>query len=421
MGVGSGWETTAAEGGGARQPEGESDGDADGSAEGGVGTGAEAEVEGWRLTLVLELCSEGSLRRCLAEGALGSAAAAAAAATAAAAAAVSATAAAEATTAARQLPEDQCPYCYRFGDCADVGLPTLQCCTSTQVLLSIVLDAARALSYLHAAGVVHGDISSSNVLLTRRTTSTAASPSGMYGIRGSRAAAAAVPWVAKLCDFGLSVRPGRDRTHVTGGARRCCAYSAPELTVQGRCGYAGDCYAWGVLVWEVAAGVPLPELLSCAEGRGVQDWLESQRRRQQRHEDDDDGGGSRAEAAARLAATSVEAAEVAEALAAVAEVEAALPPKAHTRAQADARTEAWHAEEVDDLTSAASEAAEDLAAAVAAQAALPPNALCWPPGVPAVLVALVGACLAVDPWDRPTAADLVVALERLTVGLRGSG
>ncbi|PNH01641.1 hypothetical protein TSOC_012456 [Tetrabaena socialis] len=179
------------------------------------------------------------------------------------------------------------------------------------------------------------------------------------------------------------------------GRRRCCAYSAPEL-VQGRCGYAGDCYAWGVLVWEVAVGVPLPELLSRAEGRGMRDWLESQRRRQQRHEDDDNSGGSRAEAAA-------------------------LPPEAQAGLQANAGMGAWQAAEADALAFEAAGAAEDLAAAAATVAALPPEALCWPPGVPAELVALAGACLAVDPRDRPTAADLVVALERLMVGLGRSG
>ncbi len=35
-------------------------------------------------------------------------------------------------------------------------------------------------------------------------------------------------------------------------------------------------YAYGVLLWEVAAGVPLPELLSQPEGGAVRSWLAQQ-------------------------------------------------------------------------------------------------------------------------------------------------
>ncbi|PNH03967.1 putative receptor-like protein kinase [Tetrabaena socialis] len=93
--------------------------------------------------------------------------------------------------------------------------------------------------------------------------------------------------MAKVCDFGLSQqlgcrRPGTagvldgDRTHVTGPCRRSSAYSAPELVRHGHTGYKQDVYACGVLLWELALGLPLPELLSRPEGRRVHEWLQGQ-------------------------------------------------------------------------------------------------------------------------------------------------
>ncbi len=58
--------------------------------------------------------------------------------------------------------------------------------------------------------------------------------------------------------------------------RRSGLYVAPEVVRYGRCTPASDVYAYGVLLWEVAAGVPLPELLSQPEGGAVRSWLARQ-------------------------------------------------------------------------------------------------------------------------------------------------
>ncbi|KXZ52628.1 hypothetical protein GPECTOR_9g673 [Gonium pectorale] len=86
---------------------------------------------------------------------------------------------------------------------------------------------------------------------------------------------------AKLCDFGLSHRlrgggPDGDLTHVTGPQRRSSLYSAPELVQYGHSGYKQDVYAYGVLLWELACGLPLPDLLDGPMGRPAREWLRGQ-------------------------------------------------------------------------------------------------------------------------------------------------
>ncbi|KXZ52630.1 hypothetical protein GPECTOR_9g675 [Gonium pectorale] len=87
--------------------------------------------------------------------------------------------------------------------------------------------------------------------------------------------------IAKLCDFGLSHRlcargPDGDLTHVTGPQRRSSLYSAPELVRYGHSGYKQDVYAYGVLLWELACGLPLPDLLDGPMGRPAREWLRGQ-------------------------------------------------------------------------------------------------------------------------------------------------
>ena len=63
-------------------------------------------------------------------------------------------------------------------------------------ILKALLDIASGLDYLHAMGVVHGDLKTANVLL-----------------KGS--AKDARGFVCKLADFGLSRVLGNENTHIS--------------------------------------------------------------------------------------------------------------------------------------------------------------------------------------------------------------
>ncbi|KFM25249.1 putative LIM domain-containing serine/threonine-protein kinase [Auxenochlorella protothecoides] len=97
---------------------------------------------------------------------------------------------------------------------------------------------AGALSYLHACGVLHGDLTGTAVLLT------------------------SVPqdqrrWVAKLSAFGLAelVARGQGRTRALARASvASVAHWAPEVLVGGVLSEEGDVYSLGVLLWEMCAG-----------------------------------------------------------------------------------------------------------------------------------------------------------------------
>ena len=70
-------------------------------------------------------------------------------------------------------------------------------------------------------------------------------------------------WVAKVGDFGLatlkaSARTHSSRSHNVGVGTVTC--QAPELMVLGGAKLAGeksDCYAYGIVLWELQAGQPV--------------------------------------------------------------------------------------------------------------------------------------------------------------------
>ncbi|KAL4424194.1 hypothetical protein ABPG75_001495 [Micractinium tetrahymenae] len=90
----------------------------------------------------------------------------------------------------------------------------------------IALDVARALVYLHSRRIIHLDIKSANVLLTRDGT-------------------------AKVGDVGMAKIMAGD---YVSGVVGTLAWSAPELLLGDRCTEKADIYSMGVVLWEIATG-----------------------------------------------------------------------------------------------------------------------------------------------------------------------
>ncbi|PNH03805.1 Receptor-like protein kinase FERONIA [Tetrabaena socialis] len=236
--------------------------------------------DAWRLTLVLERCNGGSLRSFLAAG-WGTALAA-----------MASTLPAGAVPAHTANATPQWTAGTQAGSTWEVAppRPPQQPLLPRAAVARLALDVARGMAHLHSHGVAHGDLSSANVLLHLQQQLPHSIGDNCWAPVILPMAAGLQPQllerlVAKVCDFGLSQRMGRggagngmgdEETHVTGHCRRSSAYSAPELVRLGHTGYKQDVYAYGVLVWELAAGLPLPELLLRPAGRRVCEWLRAQ-------------------------------------------------------------------------------------------------------------------------------------------------
>jgi serine/threonine protein kinase len=91
--------------------------------------------------------------------------------------------------------------------------------------LSIILQAARALEYLHQQGLVHRDVKPGNLLVTKKHE-------------------------VKLCDLGFAVAAGQDASH-SGTVQ----YLAPEQAVGERTlDTRADIYALGVTLFQLTMG-----------------------------------------------------------------------------------------------------------------------------------------------------------------------
>jgi serine/threonine protein kinase len=99
-----------------------------------------------------------------------------------------------------------------------------------KVACDVVWQIAEALRYIHNQGIIHGDIKSENILLTR-------TPEGRR--------------VPKLLDFGLA----RATVHTEAGAiEGTPEYLAPERIYGGAASRVSDIYALGLLFYEVLVG-----------------------------------------------------------------------------------------------------------------------------------------------------------------------
>jgi len=102
-------------------------------------------------------------------------------------------------------------------------------------VLDTAIDVARAMEHLHSQHIVHSDLKPRNILLKANPTSR----------RG---------FVAKVADFGLSVRVNPDDTHISNAYQGTMSHMAPETLMHGRVSKAVDVYAFGITLWEIYSG-----------------------------------------------------------------------------------------------------------------------------------------------------------------------
>ncbi|XP_068308340.1 probable inactive receptor kinase At1g48480 [Pyrus communis] len=111
----------------------------------------------------------------------------------------------------------------------------------------IALGAARGIEYLHSQGqtVSHGNIKSSNILLTKS-------------------------YEARVSDFGLAHLVGPSST-----PNRVSGYRAPEVTDPRKVSQKADVYSFGVLLLELLTGKPPTQALLNEEGVDLPRWVQS--------------------------------------------------------------------------------------------------------------------------------------------------
>jgi eukaryotic-like serine/threonine-protein kinase len=122
--------------------------------------------------------------------------------------------------------------------------------------LAVTVELAEGLHAAHAAGIVHGDLKSGNVLLTGPIAAATGRDADSRGPKASGLAAAAGRVV--ITDFGLArglrSEPGETTRHSAGDLAGTPAYMAPEQLRGAPPSPAADIYALGVIVFEMVTG-----------------------------------------------------------------------------------------------------------------------------------------------------------------------
>ncbi|KAL6760519.1 kinase-like domain-containing protein [Haematococcus lacustris] len=106
-----------------------------------------------------------------------------------------------------------------------------------RAVLDTALDVAKAMLHLHSLNVLHADLKARNVMMKS-------------GGEGRTV-------VAKVADFGLSLKMEHMETHISSVFQGTMTHMAPEIMLEGRVSKAADVYAFGITLWELfTAGHP---------------------------------------------------------------------------------------------------------------------------------------------------------------------
>jgi transcriptional regulator with GAF, ATPase, and Fis domain/tetratricopeptide (TPR) repeat protein len=98
-------------------------------------------------------------------------------------------------------------------------------------LMKRISDLVRTLHYLHGRGIVHGDINTSNVILTEAAESNESSE-------------------LKLLGIGLNRWANHSQKHFTNGS---LAFTAPEILMGGTADFSSDLYSLGMMIYLLLA------------------------------------------------------------------------------------------------------------------------------------------------------------------------
>lgn len=99
-------------------------------------------------------------------------------------------------------------------------------------LLEVASGIVKGMHHIHSKNILHGNLKPSNVLLKK-------SPDTHTKM------------LAKIADFGLSLKLSNDQTHVSNAQYGTPFYMAREVLEKGNASKAADVYAFGVMLWEM--------------------------------------------------------------------------------------------------------------------------------------------------------------------------
>nr|AFK36556.1 unknown [Medicago truncatula] len=120
-----------------------------------------------------------------------------------------------------------------------------------EIRMNIILGTAKGLTYLHEGlepKVVHRDIKSSNILLSKQ-------------------------WNSKVSDFGLAKLLSPESSYITTRVMGTFGYVAPEYASTGMLNERSDVYSFGILIMEVITGRNPVEYSRPAGEVNLVEWL----------------------------------------------------------------------------------------------------------------------------------------------------